>query len=116
MEFARFAYGDVVRISEDMASVSQLQLGHGEWAGDMALVSAWRQGDTLLCTILDSRSVDPRKLCVDVKYYIVHMYSMPYYTYGSTANLLFLGPTVLIYISKERCCNEDLHSVGIFFN
>ena len=40
------------------------------------------------------------------------MYSMPYYTYGSTANLLFLGSTALIYISKERCFNEDLHSVG----
>ena len=26
------------------------------------------------------------------------MYSMPYYTYGSTANFLFLGPTALIYI------------------
>ena len=25
------------------------------------------------------------------------MYSMPYYTYGSTANFLFSGPTVLIY-------------------
>ena len=36
-------------------------------------------------TLVHSRSVDPRKLCVGVKYYIVHMYSMPYYTYGSTA-------------------------------
>ena len=26
------------------------------------------------------------------------MYSMPYYTYGSTANFLLLGPTALIYI------------------
>ena len=54
------------------------------------------------------------KLCVRVKYYIVHMYSMPYYTYGSTANFLFLGPTALIYIyiSKERRCNKDLHGVG----
>ena len=66
-------------------------------------------------TILYSRLVDPRKLCVGVKYYIVHMYSMPYYTYGSTANVLFLGPTALIYnISKERRCNEDLRSVGHF--
>ena len=46
------------------------------------------------------------------------MYSMPYYTYGSTANFLFLGPTALIYIYiyiyiiKERCCNEDLCGVG----
>ena len=39
----------------------------------------------------------PRKLCVGVKYYIVHMYSMPYYTYGSTANFV-LEPTVLIII------------------
>ena len=35
-------------------------------------------------TIVHSRSVDPRKLCVGIKYYIVHLYSMPYYTYGST--------------------------------
>ena len=47
-----------------------------------------------------------------VKYYIVHMYSVPYYTYGSTANFLFLEPTALLYISKERRCNEDLHDVG----
>ena len=34
--------------------------------------------------IVHSRSIEPRKLCVGVKYYIVHvhMYSMPYYTYG----------------------------------
>ena len=37
-----------------------------------------------------------------------------YYTYGSTANLLFLGPTALIYISKERRCNEDLCGIGNF--
>ena len=68
-----------------------------------------------MCTILYSRSLDPQKLRVGVKYYIVHMYSMPHYTYGSTANVLFLGPTVLIYIiSKERHCNEDLRSVGNF--
>ena len=36
-----------------------------------------------------------------------------YYTYGSTANFLFLGPTALIYISNERRCNEDLRGVGI---
>ena len=48
------------------------------------------------------------------KYYIVYMYSMPYYTYGSTANFLFLEPTALIYIAKERRCNEDLHGVGKF--
>ena len=69
-------------------------------------------------TILYSHSVDPQKLRVSIKYYIVHacMYGMPYYTYGSTANFLFLGPTALIYIyiSKERCCNEDLRSVGNF--
>ena len=35
-----------------------------------------------------------------------------YYTYGSTANFLFLGPTALIYISKERHCNEGLRGVG----
>ena len=49
----------------------------------------------LIHTIFYSRSV---MLCVGVKYYIVHMYSMPYYTYGSTANFLFLGPTALICI------------------
>ena len=37
-----------------------------------------------------------------------------YYTYGSTANFLFLGPTALIYISKERRCNDDLYGVGNF--
>ena len=41
-----------------------------------------------------SRSVDSRKshihVHVGIKYYIVHMYSMPYYTYGSTANFSFL--------------------------
>ena len=40
------------------------------------------------------------------------MYSMPYYTYGSTANFLVLGATALLYISKERRCNEDLRGVG----
>ena len=67
-------------------------------------------------TIVHSCSVDPRKLCVGVKYYIVHMYSMPYYTYGSTANFFVLEPTVLIYIyiSKERHCNEDQCGVGNF--
>ena len=42
------------------------------------------------------------------------MYSMPYYTYGSTANFLFLGPTALVYISKEQRCNEDLRGVENF--
>ena len=69
-------------------------------------------------TIVHSRSVDPRKLRVGVKYYIVRtcMYSMPYYTYGRTANFLFLEPTALIYvyISKERCCDEDLRCIRIF--
>ena len=51
-------------------------------------------------TILYSHSVDPRKLCVGVKYYTVHMYSMPYYTYGSAANFLVLGSSVLIYIKR----------------
>ena len=37
-----------------------------------------------------------------------------YYTYGSTANFLILGPTALIYISKERRCNEDLRGIGNF--
>ena len=69
-------------------------------------------------TIVRSHSVDPRKLCVGVKYYIhvVHMYSMPYYTYGSTANFLVLKPTAYIYviISKERRCDKDQRGVGDF--
>ena len=39
---------------------------------------------------------------------------MPYYTYGSRANFLFLESTALLYISKERCCNEGLRGVGKF--
>ena len=39
------------------------------------------------------------------------MYSMPHYTYGSTANILVLESTALIYISKEWRCNEGLHGV-----
>ena len=53
-------------------------------------------------TIVYSCSVDPRKLCVRVKYYIVHMYIMPYYTYGSTANFIYLCPTALIYIYQKN--------------
>ena len=52
--------------------------------------------------LVHSHSVDPRKLCVGVKNYIVHMYSMPYYTYGSTANVLVLKPTALIYNYIKR--------------
>ena len=66
-----------------------------------------------------SRSVDPLEVVCRRKIlqsYIVHMYSMPYYTYGSTANFLFLEPTALIYIyiSKERRCNEDQCGIGKF--
>ena len=64
--------------------------------------------------IVYSHSVDSQKLHVGVKYYIVHMYSMRYYAYDSTATFLFLGPTVLIYISKERRCNDDLRGVRKF--
>ena len=56
------------------------------------------------------RSVDPRNLCVGVKHYIVHMYSMPYYTYGSTANFLFLGPTAFIkklYQKNDAVIHND---------
>ena len=65
-------------------------------------------------TIVHLRSVDPWKLRVGVKYSIVHMYSMPYYTCGSTANFLVLEPTALIYIyiSKEWLCDEGRHGVG----
>ena len=41
----------------------------------------------------------------------IRMYSVPYYTYGSTANFLFLDSTALMYISKERRCNEDLRGI-----
>ena len=34
-----FESGDVVRMISDMAEVYRLQQGHGEWNGDMALVS-----------------------------------------------------------------------------
>ena len=34
-----FEPGDVVRMISDMAEVYRLQQGHGEWNGDMALVS-----------------------------------------------------------------------------
>ena len=33
-----FGYGDVVRISDDIVKVHNLQPGHGEWNDDMALV------------------------------------------------------------------------------
>ena len=39
MECPQFDYGDVVRVSDDIAAVHQMQYGHGEWADDMALVS-----------------------------------------------------------------------------
>ena len=44
------------------------------------------------------------------------MYSMPYYTYGSSPNFLVLEPTALIYIiiSKEWRCDKDQHGVGNF--
>ena len=60
--------------------------------------------------IVHSRSVDPWKLRVGVKYYTVHMYSMPYYTYGSTANFLFLEPTALIYIYIYQKNMDSAHA------
>ena len=64
-------------------------------------------------TIVHVRSVDPRKLCVGVNYYIVqvHMYSMQYYTYGNTANFLFLEPTVLIYIYQKNGAVTRINSL-----
>ena len=38
------------------------------------------------------------------------MYSMPYYTYGSTANFLFLEPTALIYIKTEKTFKNEQRS------
>ena len=66
--------------------------------------------------IVHSRSVDSRKLCVGAKYYIVlHMYSMPYYTYGSTANRLFVGPRVLICIYQKNGTVTRINMVLEFF-
>ena len=42
------------------------------------------------------------------------MYSMPYYTYGSTANFLTLEPTALILYIKRTSCNEDQRGVRNF--
>ena len=56
-------------------------------------------------------SVAPRKLCVVVKYYIVHMYSIPYRTYGSTANILILEPTVLIYVYQKNSAVTRIYLV-----
>ena len=44
-----------------------------------------------------------------VKYYTVHMYNMPYYayTYGSTADSLFLGPTALIIESVDSINRDE---------
>ena len=61
--------------------------------------------------ILHSRSVDPGKLCVGVKYYIVHMYSMPYYTYGSTANFVFLETIALVYIYQKNSAVMRIYMV-----
>ena len=55
-----------------------------------------------IVTTVQSCSVGPRKLCVGLKYYIVCMYSVPYYTYCSTANFLFLEPTALTYIYQKN--------------
>ena len=41
-------------------------------------------------TTVHSCSVNHRKLCVGIKYYTVHMYSMSNYAYGSTTNFLVL--------------------------
>ena len=77
-------------------------------------------GNNFLLLYTIGNSFDLRKLRVGVKYYIVHMYSMPYYTYGSTVKFLFLEPTALIYIyiynyiSKVRHCNEDLRGIRNF--
>ena len=50
------------------------------------------------------------KLCgVDVAINYTPL-SMAYYAYGSTANFLSLGSTVLICISKEQHCKEELRT------
>ena len=48
-----------------------------------------------------------------VNYTLIRMYSMPYYTYGSTANFLFLGPTVLIrvYIYQKNGAATRIYKV-----
>ena len=63
--------------------------------------------------IVHSRSVDLRKLCVGIKYYIVHICTVCHTTLMVVQlSFLYLGPTVLLYISNERCCNEDQRGVG----
>ena len=66
---------------------------------------------TEFIAIVHLRSVDSRKLRVGVNYYIVHMYSMPYYTYGSTANFLCLEPTALQYIYQKNDAVTRIHMV-----
>ena len=53
--------------------------GPGERRGGMHTVIYYMQVTTVYL-----HSVDPRKLGVHVEYYIVHMYSMLYHTYGSS--------------------------------
>ena len=60
-------------------------------------------------TQVHSLLVDPQKLCsvrIAINYTPL---SMAYYIYDSTASL---GSIVLICISKERRCNEELRGVG----
>ena len=44
---------------------------------------------------------------------IVHMYSMPYYTYDSTANFLFLDPTALICIDQKNGAVMRIYVRGV---
>ena len=50
-----FAGGDVVRVMDDMAEVTKLQQGHGEWNEHMAMVNhfiAWlRRTRQLFCAL-----------------------------------------------------------------
>lgn len=38
LETPHFAYGEVVRVLDDIAMVHLMQKGHGEWDDEMALV------------------------------------------------------------------------------
>ena len=57
-------------------------------------------------------------VAIGVKYYIVHMYSMPYYTYGiyynlSTANYLVLEPTALYIYQKNSAARSSSVSSSV---
>ena len=64
-------------------------------------------------TIVYSRSVDPRKLCLGVKYYIVlYTYYLIIICTLCHTTLMVYSTAYSAYISKERRCNKDQRGVG----